>query len=32
MSFLPSAYHLAQTTKAVHEYYGLLVYRILGRI
>ena len=32
MSFFPSAHHLYLTTRAVHEYFGLFVYWVLGRI
>jgi uncharacterized SAM-binding protein YcdF (DUF218 family) len=32
MSFIPNAVSLERTTRAVHEYYGLLPYKVLGRI
>lgn len=32
MGFIPAAVSLERTTRAVHEYYGILVYEVLGRI
>jgi len=32
MRFVPSAVSLEHTTRAVHEYYGTFVYKVLGRI
>lgn len=32
ITFMPSAYALAESTMALHEYYGLLAYKLLGWI